>query len=604
MTALHFFDISLHRRQLLIGCAAAVAGPANFAIATPSTDGATLRSLSERYFDALLDADPFFASALGLATPEQASRLPISIAPAHRASMNLVYRRTLAALQRVDRNGLDESDRIAYDVIQHHARDALNSLRFPDHLRPIHQGPNVTLYRMASAADNALSAFATVADHEHHLKRLSQIPAWCEQAITNLLEGVRQHIVQPTVIIKRSLPMLRGLAEAVPERNAFAEPIKRIPPTASEADRKRLTAAYREVVSQQVVPAVARLADVVERVCVPNGRSTAGLAGLPGGGDWYAHCVSSSTTTALSAKEIHGLGVAEVKRVRSEMGNIRAHYGFNGPLEEFLIWHDKRPEARPFKTEREVLDAYATLNRRIESQLPGLFDRAPKARIEIRPEPELTRDTASDHYEPPAPDGSRPGVFYAVIPDATAYATPRMTTLFLHEGQPGHHFQGGLAQELPLTRFQRFWFYDAYGEGWAVYAETLGHQLGLYDDPNAYMGHLNFAMLRAARLVVDTGLHDQGWTRERAIQYLSANTGLDERDARAQIERYMVLPGQALSYAVGRMKIESLRDKTHAALGDRFTLATFHGQVLGNGALPLAVLEAKIDRWIAAARAG
>jgi len=249
-----------------------------------------------------------------------------------------------------------------------------------------------------------------------------------------------------------------------------------------------------------------------------------------------------------------------------------------------------------------VLDAYAELNRRIAPQLTRLFGRIPKAPLEIRPEPELTRDTASDHYGAPAPDGSRPGIFYAVIPDPAQYTTPRMTTLFLHEGQPGHHYQTSLAQELPLTRMQRFFFYDAFGEGWALYAETLGHDMGLYDDPNAYLGHLGMAMLRAVRLVVDTGLHEQGWTREGAIEYLVANTGYPERDARAQIERYMVSPGQALSYAVGRMKIESLRDKARAALGERFSLAAFHDQVLGSGSMPLAVLEAKIDRWIAGTR--
>src|SRR5205814_492356 len=222
---------------------------------------------------------------------------------------------------------------------------------------------------------------------------------------------------------------------------------------------------------------------------------------LAGGVGWYAQRVRSSTTTSLTPKEIHALGLAEVARLRGEMLKLQSHYGRSGSLQDFLIWHDKRPEARPFKSEREVLDAYAALNRRIAPQLPALFGRAPKAQLEIRPEPELTRDTASDHYEPPSPDGSRPGVYYAVITDPAAYATPRMTTLFLHEGQPGHHYQMALAQELPLTRLQRFWFYDAFGEGWALYAETLGHQLGLYEDPNAYLGHLSLAMLRAVRLV-------------------------------------------------------------------------------------------------------
>ena len=600
MTALSL--LPLRRRQALACFLAAIASPAGVLAATVPADGTPLRALAERYFDALMDAYPFWASQLGIATPQQAASLPIAIAPAYRQKMQALNRRTLAALTHIDRRRLDDADGITHDVLGHLARDQLEQSRFPDHLLPIHQLPGSALFMLAMAGDTGLSPFATVVDHERHLSRLRQLPAWCDQAIVNLREGMRRGIVQPTAIIERMLPMLRGMAQADLDKNPFAEPTRRMPKGASEADRQRLAQAYADVVGQQVLPAVTRLTAMVERDYLPHGRATAGLGALPGGRAWYAQLVRSNTTTAMTPTEIHALGLAEVQRLRAEMTKLQARYEFKGSLEEFLQWHGKRPEARPFKTEREVLDAYAELNRRVVPQLPSLFGRIPKAPLEIRAEPELTRDSASDHYDPPAPDGSRPGVFYAVIPDATAYATPRMTTLFLHEGQPGHHFQGSLAQELPLTRLQRFWFYDAYGEGWGLYAETLGHELGLYEDPNAYMGHLGLAMLRAVRLVVDTGMHEQGWTRERAITYLVANTGFPERDARAQIERYMVAPGQALSYAIGRMKIESLRDKARAALGERFTLAAFHDQVLGSGSMPLAVLEAKIDRWIARTR--
>ncbi|HJV61692.1 MAG TPA: DUF885 domain-containing protein [Albitalea sp.] len=590
--------LSPQRRRVLAGLAGLIAGPLPlFAGAQESP----VRALAERYTEALLDADPFWASSLGLATPAQASRLPMAIAPRVRERTAAMRRDTLAALGRIDRRTLGDADRITCEMVEHHARDGLEQNRFPAHLLPIdHMGAS-ELFMMAAPTANALSGFASVTDHRHHIDRLRALPAWCAQAETNLREGVRRGIVLPTVIIERTLPMLRALLDPAPERNPFMEPLKRLPPDASPAERDQLRGTYRDAVTREVIPAVARLADTLQREVLPHGRPGAGLGALPDGAAWYAQCVRSSTTTSLTPKEIHALGLAEVARLREEMRKLQQHYRFEGRLEDFLVWHGRRPEARPFKTEREVLDAYATLNQRIAPQLPRLFGRVPKAPLEIRPEPELTRDTASDHYMPPSPDGSRPGVFYAVITDPKAYATPRMATLFLHEGQPGHHYQGALAQELPLTRLQRFWFYDAYGEGWALYAETLGHQLGLYDDPNAYLGHLSLAMLRAVRLVVDTGLHDQGWSRERAIDYLQSNTGFNARDSRAQIERYMVAPGQALSYAIGRMRIESLRERSRAALGGRFSLAAFHDQVLGSGSLPLAVLEAKIERWIAAA---
>jgi uncharacterized protein (DUF885 family) len=590
------------RRRLLVGAAGLLTAPNGLLLAATNAEGVAVRAITERYTDALLDADPFWASQLGLATPEQASRIPMAIAPAQRARMDTLRRQTLAGLRRIDPHRLSDADRTTWDMVHHHASDALDAGRFPEHLLPVHHMPASTLFLMASAADNALSPFASVDDHRHHLDRLRQLPAWCEQAGMNLREGVQRGIVWPTAIIERTLPMLRTMSTQALDKNPFAEPVKRIPAGASPADREQLAQAYRDVVVQQVVPAVAALAQTLERDVLPHGRAESGFGSLPGGPAWYAQRVRSSTTTTLTPKQIHALGLTEVARLRGEMSALQSRYGRAGSLQEFLVWHDKRPEARPFKSEREVLDAYAALNRRIAPQLPALFGRAPTARLEIRPEPELTRDTASDHYDPPSPDGARPGVFYAVVTDPSAYATPRMTTLFLHEGQPGHHYQMALAQELPLTRLQRFWFYDAYGEGWALYAETLGHQLGLYEDPNAYLGHLSLAMLRAVRLVVDTGLHDQGWSRERAIDYLRANTGFTARDARAQIERYMVAPGQALSYAIGRIRIESLRDKAHAALGERFSLSAFHDQVLGSGSLPLAVLDAKIDRWISAAR--
>jgi uncharacterized protein (DUF885 family) len=286
------------------------------------------------------------------------------------------------------------------------------------------------------------------------------------------------------------------------------------------------------------------------------------------------------------------------------MDKIRVGYKFDGSTTAFLKWHDSQAEFRPFKSEREVLDAYGALNKKIAEKLPALFGRMPKAPLDIRPEPELTRATASDHYSQPAADGSRPGVFYAVIEDPAKYSTTGMTTLFLHEGQPGHHFHIALQQELALPKFRKHGWITAFGEGWALYAETLGREMGLYEDPNALLGHLKDELLRAVRLVTDTGLHSKGWTREQTMQYMMDNEGVVEAEARRATERYMAWPGQALAYKVGALKIQELRERAAQKLGAKFSLKGFHDQVLSDGVLPLSVLEAKIDGWIKEQRAG
>jgi uncharacterized protein (DUF885 family) len=301
----------------------------------------------------------------------------------------------------------------------------------------------------------------------------------------------------------------------------------------------------------------------------------------------------------LSPDEIHRIGLAEMARVNGEFAKLAPKLGYTGEPSGLARWMAEQPKYRPFKTEAEVLDAYRALNAKVMAKLPELFATMPRARLEIKAEPELTRDAASDHYTAASADGARPGIFWAVIPDPAKYATTGMTSLFLHEGVPGHHFQISKQLELPLPAFRKFGGFNAYVEGWALYAETLGHEIGLYQDPNAYAGHLYLDMRRAARLVVDTGLHAKGWTREQTIAFLRDKAGDQEADARNSTERYMAWPGQALGYKIGALKILELRQRASAALGPKFSLARFHDAVLANGQLPLALLDAKINAWIA-----
>jgi uncharacterized protein (DUF885 family) len=310
--------------------------------------------------------------------------------------------------------------------------------------------------------------------------------------------------------------------------------------------------------------------------------------------------VADQTTSTLAPDEIHRIGQAEMARITSELSRMAPLVGYQGKPAALPRWLAEQGANRPFKTEEEVLKAYRALNARIVPMLPKLFGTLPRAPLEIRPEPALSRATASDHYTPPAQDGSRPGVFSAVVLDPAQYGSTRMTALFLHEGQPGHHFQLARQQELPLPAFRKFGGNNAYVEGWALYAETLGREMGLYEDPNAYAGYLMLDMVRAARLVVDTGLHAKGWTRAQAIAFLVDEAGSTEADARVAVERYMAWPAQALGYKVGALKIMELRQRAQAQLGPAFSLARFHDAVLAEGTLPLALLESRINAWIAA----
>jgi uncharacterized protein (DUF885 family) len=584
------------RRQILyltVGAAGIVSMPDEASAVSKTSH--SLNLLAEDYFQALVDANPFWASQLGMASRSQAARVEIEISPASRAKASRLHKRMLGQLKGITRAKLSDSDATTYDLIEWLANDQIAILGRQDHLLPLDQLALRPPFQLAAPFENGLSTFSTADDFELHLLRLRALPAWCAQAETNFSEGAKAGIRHPQVIVERLLTMLRALVPAQIEASPYLAPLNLSTAQQRPETVAHLRRAYLKVVDGEVNPALLRLVQTLQSI---GGRSSDGWSALPGGKDWYRVWVRSHTGTNLSPQAIHELGLQEVQRLRSRMTEVQQQYGFAGSLDEFLQWHDKRKETRPFMTEGDVLGAYGRLNDRIVSQLPRLFKHAPKSKLEIRPEPVLTRDTASDHYEPSSVDGSRPGVFYAVIPDGAAYSAAPMASLFLHEGQPGHHYQMALAQESNLPKLQRFYYHMAFGEGWALYAETLGYPLGLYEDPTAHLGHLSMAMMRAVRLVVDTGIHELGWSRERATSYFKRQTGFSDTNTRIQIERYMVSPGQALSYATGRLSIEKMRDDAKSRLGPRFELADFHEQVLNSGALPLSVLQSKIRQWI------
>jgi uncharacterized protein (DUF885 family) len=415
-------------------------------------------------------------------------------------------------------------------------------------------------------------------------------------------EGMRLRVVQPKPIVAAVLAQIRPLGSATLADNPYYAPIKNLPASFSDRDKRRLTASYRETIGKRIAPSMRKLADFVETDYLPAARDTAGWGDLPNGAQWYRQCVRDQTTLDLSPDEIHAIGLKEVARVHGELDRIAPKLGYEGDTVQLLAWIRTNEKFRMFRSEAQILDAYRAINTKVIAKLPQLFGHMPKAQLDIRPEPELTKAAASDHYSVPAEDGSRPGIFWAVINDPADYDSTAMTSLFLHEGQPGHHFHLALQLEMSLPKFRKRTWINAFGEGWALYAETLGTDMGLYDDPAAYAGTLRLDMMRAARLVVDTGLHAKGWSRDDAIAYWMKNVGTSQDQARNQIDRYMVAPGQALGYKLGALKIQELRDRAKRELGDKFDIAAFHDAVLAQGAMPLSELDAQIDRWIASRR--
>ena len=597
----------------IVASLACLAAPGAFAqgaappLLKPSVNAAALKpadsparllaQLSERYYEERSRFEPIDATYLG--DNRFDDLLPMTLMPAVRARQFAMLHDVLDSLGRIDRSKLDPLDLTTFDCLAYEVNAKLRFEPFRDHLLPMNHMDSVPVVLANFASGDGSQPIATVAEYGMFLKRLAALPQWNEAAIANMRTGMRQGIVLPRELVQTLIPQIRALADASAANSAFTAPIRRLPASFSAGEKARMKGGYLDTVQGRVLPSLRKLAAFLETEYLPGARASAGWGALPEGGNWYRVWVAAQTTSALSPDEIHRIGLAEMARINTELARLAPRVGYSGKPQALPRWLAEQPSSRPYKTDQDVLEAYRKLNARITPLLPKLFATLPKAPLEIRAEPPLSRDTASDHYTGAALDGSRPGIYWAVIPDPARYGNTRMTSLFLHEGQPGHHFQLSKQQELPVPKVRKLGGNNAYVEGWALYAETLGHEMGLYQDPNAYAGHLMLDMVRAARLVVDTGLHAKGWTREQTIRFLVDEAGNSEEDARNATERYMAMPAQALGYKIGALKIMELRQRAQAALGDKFSLAQFHDAVLAEGALPLALLETRINSWIA-----
>ena len=552
--------------------------------------------LADHYYDAVARFDPVSATDSG--DNRFDDQIGMAISPKVRTRQFALYRGFLKRLHGIDRMELDLRAQTNYDILEYELKNAITFADIPEHLLPMNQMSSMPLNLANYAGGEAAQRLTTVKEYKAYLNRLNQLPAWIDQAIANMREGMRRGIVMQKPAVVSMLPQFQKLVSATPEANIFYTAVTKMPAIFGAADKQALTKAYRATIGNKLAPALKRLATFIEKEYLPAARTSTGWSELPGGAVWYQANVASQTTTRLTFEQIHAIGLKEVARIQGEYGVVGPKMGYKGPAAGLPGWVTAQDKYRPFKTEQEVIDVYRKLDATLRTKLPALFTLMPKAPLDLRLEPELSRATASDHYTAPASDGSRPGVFWSVVNDPKQYGSTGMVTLFLHEGQPGHHFHIALLQEMNLPNFRKFGGNNAYTEGWALYAETLGKEMGLFDKPEDYFGHLNDEMLRAARLVVDTGMHAKGWTREKAIQYYRDTLGYPEATAKSEIERYMVWPGQALGYKIGAIKIAELRQRAMTALGAKFSLPAFHEIVLQDGTLPLSLLEAKVDRWI------
>ncbi len=559
--------------------------------------GKELSALFEQYYEEYLQLFPLEATFIG--DKRYNHLLPIDFTDSYREKYREFLRRYLTELKKYESVEKSGRDQTSYDVMVYDLEMFLEELKYPDNYFPFHQmfGMPLTLAQLGSGS--SYQPFKTVKDYNDWLQRASGFPAWADSAISYFKKGFNAQFVFPKAIVEKLIPQMEAIPAARLQESIFYSPIHTIPAEFSEADKKKITGDYAKLIKDQLEPAYKKLGNFLKRNYLLKARTSSGIGSLPGGEDYYRFLVKKMTTTDKSPQDIYEMGLAEVARIRQLMDSVKQSTGFTGDLPSFFEYMKTDKKFTPFKTPRDVLDAFEKIHQVMEPYLKKMFNRVPITPFEIRQTEAFRAESASAEYHAGAPDGSRPGIFYVPILDATTFSvTSGMESLFLHEAIPGHHYQISLQQEdTSLPRFRRFGGYSAYAEGWALYCESLGKELGLYTDPYQYMGALGDEMHRAIRLVVDVAIHLKGMTREEAIKYMMANEAISEQGATAEIERYMVMPGQALAYKIGALKIAELRAKYVDQSGGKVSLAEFHDEVLKHGALPLTLLEKKLDEW-------
>jgi uncharacterized protein (DUF885 family) len=560
-------------------------------------DNKELKSLFDKYYEERMRLFPLESTANG--ETRYNDLLPTDFTDSYRDTLKEFFNNYLIYVTRYDRDALNNNDRISYDIFKREMEMSLEGLTFHDNYIPFQQfwGLPLTMGQLGSGTGN--QPFKTTKDYNDWISRATKFSAWTDSAIVYFRKGIATNYVLPKALVVKMIPEMEAMQTTDATKSLFYAPVQKFPTQINDGDRKKLTDAFARVISSQIVPSYKKLGDFLKNEYLPKARATSGVNALPNGDKYYKYQIRYWTTTDKTADEIYNTGLREVKRILVTMDSVKNSVGFKGDLKSFFEYMKNDKRFMPYKSPQEVLNAFDSIHKRMEPNLKKMFGRVPKTPFEIRQTEAFRAASASAEYNQGSPDGTRPGIFYVPILDATKFnTTSGMESLFLHEAIPGHHYQISLQQEnTSLPKFRRFVFYSAYGEGWALYCESLGKELGLYTDPYQYMGALGDEIHRAIRLVVDVAIHTKGMTREDAIKYMMENEAISEQGATAEIERYMAIPGQALSYKIGALKIRELRDKYSKELGNKFELSNFHDEFLKDGCMPLDVVERKMDAW-------
>ena len=574
---------------------------------------AVQQSAHDRLFELFKNSDEAYLKrnplqALFRGDYRYADHLGDLFSDAHYQGEKAAAEHDLAALQTIPRSELNGDDQLAYDVFDYQTRDNLRGLQ-PDLLRLTEALPMNHFFGLHTEYPTISSGqggapYARVGDYENSLKRDREFAANIDEAIRQWRRGEAEGVVDTKLTVRNMIEQLNNQLKLKPEDSPYWGPIKAFPSSIGQAERDRITREYRASLTGVIYPALTRMRDFLQNEYLAHAREGAGLMYMKGGDALYRYEIQSTTTLPMSPEQIHELGLKEVARITKDFEAVRQQVGFKGDLHAFFDYMRTSPRFAP-KSRQQLENDFYRIKKAVEAKVPEFFSMVPRTQLVIRAYPAYREKfEAGGSYDSGSADGSRPGTFYFNAYDLPSRFTWEETTLFLHEGEPGHHFQISLAQEnTKLPNFMRFGGNTAYVEGWALYSETLGYPMGFYNDPYQRFGTLNDEMLRAMRLVVDTGIHSMGWTRDQAISYMLANSGESKTDATAEVERYIAIPSQAVAYKIGSLTIQRLRDEAKAKLGSKFDIREFHAQILGSGALPLSILQAKIDRWIATKQA-
>lgn len=557
-----------------------------------------MKAIAQDYFDEMIALNPVNGTFVGYTQYNDEFQAPST--SASRSKFVTLIKGYQSKLRAIDNTMLTGQSLISYNILARDLAFSLGGSQFPSYLIPINQmfGAHNTFASLGSGA--SAQPFSSAEDYDDFIARAKQYVIWLDGVEQNMREGIKQGVVLPKVLSAKLLPQFTVHMVDDAEESVFWQPITNLPNDLTQEQKQQITSAYRNMIEGTLVPAYKKMAKFLETEYLPNSRSSVGLSSLPNGKAWYEYNIEQHTTMKLTADEIHQTGLSEVSRIRNEMNWVKEQLQFEGDLQAFFV-HLRESDEFYFNSSEELISAYEKVKRKIDKRVPILFDIKPKADYVVKAVESFRAESAAGaSYSAPAPDGSRPGIFYINTHNLKAQPKFLVETLSIHEAAPGHHFQIALQQEIKdVPMFRKFGGYTVFSEGWALYAESLGKELGLFTDPLMWYGRLVDEQLRAMRLVVDTGLHAKNWSREQAITFMINNSSMAESDVVAEVERYIAWPGQAVSYKVGQFKIQELKDYAQSVLGKRFDVKAFHRQILTDGAVPMVILERKIKAWVA-----